>query len=284
MVWERSTKHDMKDRSPSSAGAAWCSSRMERDSPARHASSAASRRRRTTKNGDVAQRQRHWSQKPVSVGSTPSVAIDSGNRVEPRCHPAGASEASECRDLLSNRRNWQRVTPARSRQSLRSCGMTVGGVAQQHHTAVAQWTEHLATNQGVGSSSLSGGATPLGRLKSRSSRIRPVALVAQRDRASPSEGEGRAFEPRRACVRPKLCRGWCKRLGTRGCDLLRTGSSPVPLIATTVGPVAQWVERHALPLTCPRRGPLREAYRLIIGRSQVRILPGSRNQKVQGGP
>ena len=118
-----------------------------------------------------------------------------------------------------------------------------------------------------------------------------TALVAQMDRASPSEGEGRAFESRRACARPKLCGGWCKRLSTRGCDLLRAGSSPVPLIATTVGPVAQRPERrarrkerHALPHSCPRRGPTREAYRLIIGRSQVRILPGSKNQKVQGGP
>jgi hypothetical protein len=40
------------------------------------------------------------------------------------------------------------------------------------------------------------------------------------------------------------------------------------------GPVAQWIERHASPPTRPRAGPTREAYRLVIGRSQVRILSG----------
>src|SRR5688572_4057816 len=40
------------------------------------------------------------------------------------CHPAGASEASECRDLPAFYSGW-RVTRRRSRHSLRSCGMTI---------------------------------------------------------------------------------------------------------------------------------------------------------------
>lgn len=82
---------------------------------------------------DVAQRQRPWSQKPLSVGSNPTVAM----------HFA-----------LSNRRSS----------------------ADQ-----STW------------------------LRTRGSRVRltPAVLVH---------------------------RGWCKRLGTRGCDPLRAGSSPVPLM------------------------------------------------------
>ena len=45
-------------------------------------------------------------------------------------------------------------------------------------------------------------------------------------------------------------RGWCKRLSTRGCDSLSAGSRPVPLIQ------------------------LAAVYRFLIGKSQVRVLPG----------
>ena len=41
-------------------------------------------------------------------------------------HPAGASAASECRDLLSLHRSQSRRSESRSRHSLRSCGMTGG--------------------------------------------------------------------------------------------------------------------------------------------------------------
>jgi hypothetical protein len=55
------------------------------------------------------------------------------------------------------------------------------------------------------------------------------AVVAQRTRAPGYEPGGREFESLRRCF-DWIDRGWCKRIGTRGCEPLRAGSRPVPLI------------------------------------------------------
>ena len=57
------------------------------------------------------------------------------------------------------------------------------------------------------------------------------AVVAQRMRAPGYEPGGREFESLRRCF-DWIDRGWCKRIGTRGCGPLRAGSRPVPLIRT----------------------------------------------------
>jgi hypothetical protein len=74
------------------------------------------------------------------------------------------------------------------------------------------------------------------------------AVVAQRTRAPGFEPGGREFESLRRHFqnsRKSRTRGWCKRIGTRGCDPLRTGSSPVPLI------VRRPFVLHELEVTSP---------------------------------
>ena len=110
-----------------------------------------------------------------------------------------------------------------------------------------------------------------------------TGAMAQQVRASGCRPEGCGFiRPLRGHPVPSrraVARGWCKRLGTWGRGPPRAGSRPAPLTCSrTGGPVAQSVERHTSPPPRLHNGPTREGYRLIIGRSQVRILSGPRSR------
>ncbi len=95
------------------------------------------------------------------------------------------------------------------------------------------------------------------------------------------------LRPRGSRVRiaPAVCRldrGWCKRLGTRGCDPLRAGSSPVPLMQRSASrtrkePVAQSVEHQTTPLPplsgCRAAGSgLSPSTREVAGSSPARLI------------
>lgn len=89
-------------------------------------------------------------------------------------------------------------------------------------------------------------------------------VVAQWIRAPGYGPGGRAFESRRRYrTQFAVTRGWCKRLGTRGCGPLRAGSRPVPLTRLVEGVVAQLVELEKLPRRQLARDDRAEGLRVI---------------------